>query len=68
MLTIQVESDCGSDIYEAIVEMKAFAAKMNVCALQKMNGIQVLVYPDSHPPQVAYHYRLAVEQGKKVVS
>ena len=68
MLTIQVESSWGCDILEAIVEMKEFAAKLNVCALQKMNGIQVLVYPDSHPPQVAYRYRLAVEQGKKVVS
>ena len=68
MLTVKVESTLGIDILEAVVEMKAFAAKLNVRAIQTFNGIQVLVYPDSHPPQVAYHYRQALESGIKAVS
>jgi hypothetical protein len=68
MLTIRVESTPGEEFIDVFREMQEFAFKNNVIALQKVNGIQVLVFPDSNPVRVLSNYEQAVSLNRKVVS
>ena len=68
MLTIRVESKWGTEFIDVFREMQEFAFKNNVIASQKVNGIQVLVFPDSNPVRVLSNYWQAVSLNRKVVS
>jgi hypothetical protein len=68
MLTIRVESTPGTEFIDVFHDMQEFAFKNNVIALQKVNGIQVLVFPDSNPVRVLSNYEQAVSLNRKVVS
>ena len=68
MLTIRVESKWGTEFIDVFREMQELAFKNNVIASQKVNGIQVLVFPDSNPARVLSNYWQAVSLNRKVVS
>ena len=68
MLTVKVGSAPGTEFIDVFREMQEFAFKNNVIALQKVNGIQVFVFPDSNPARVLSNYWRAVSLNRKVVS
>jgi hypothetical protein len=68
MLTIRVESSPGTEFIDVFREMQAFAFKNDVIALQNVNGVQVMMFPDSIPEQILTKYLTARERNVKVVS
>ena len=67
MLSIQVQSDAGTDFGDAIAEMYTFAATNGVCAVQTINGVITMVFPDDDPSEVTQRFTRSLEEGRKII-